>query len=147
MLRDNLPPEEAERLSKTRWAILNVWRPIQQTVHREPLAVCDARSVPEEDLYPVRAQLPGKGSGSFEDASKGGTFETWQLRANPNHKWYYASELTEDEVLLIKCYDSKLDGRARRAPHTAFATADDYGPPRQSVEIRCLVFWEDQALE
>ena len=32
-----------------------------------------------------------------------------------------------DEVLLLKCYDSKTDGRARFAPHTAFR--DTTTPP------------------
>lgn len=109
--------------------------------------MCDARSVPEEDLCPVRAQLPSKGSGTYEDVSKGGTFETWHLLADPSHKWYYASELKPDESLLIKCYDSKIDGRARRTPHTAFVSDRDSGPPRQSIEVRCLVFWEDESLE
>ncbi|KAK4494239.1 hypothetical protein PRZ48_014537 [Zasmidium cellare] len=147
VFRDNLPAEDAARLSKSRWAIINVWRPIQQTIRREQLAFCDARTVPEEDLYPVRAQLPAKGSGTYEDVSKGGTFETWHLLANPSHKWFYCSELKPDESLLIKCYDSKKDGRARLTPHTAFSSDRDSGPPRQSVEVRSLVFWEDQSLE
>lgn len=58
--------------------------------------------------------------------------------------WYYKSGLTPDEVLLIKCFDSKLDGRARRVPHTAFEvpnTEDKEG--RESIEVRALVFHED----
>jgi hypothetical protein len=47
-----------------------------------------------------------------------------------------------DEALLLKCYDSKTDGRARFAPHTAFsdpkAPAD--ASPRESIELRALVF-------
>jgi hypothetical protein len=45
------------------------------------------------------------------------------------------------EALLIKCYDSVDDGRARFTPHCAFldpsAPAD--APPRQSIEVRALV--------
>jgi hypothetical protein len=51
-------------------------------------------------------------------------------------------------VILIKCFDSKLDGRARRVPHTAFSvpgTEDKEG--RESIEVRCLVFHEDDTLE
>jgi hypothetical protein len=47
-----------------------------------------------------------------------------------------------DEVLLVKCYDSLKDGRARFAPHTAFV--DPTAPPdarlRESIELRTLVF-------
>jgi hypothetical protein len=52
-----------------------------------------------------------------------------------------------EEVLMVKCFDSKKDGRARRTPHTAFQTENDRGGPRVSCEVRCLVFWEDQDVE
>ena len=47
-----------------------------------------------------------------------------------------------DEALLLKCYDSATDGRARFAPHTAFddPTAPADVLPRESIEIRTLVF-------
>jgi hypothetical protein len=48
----------------------------------------------------------------------------------------------QDEALLLKCYDSATDGRARFAPHTAFRdpTAAPDVRPRESIEIRTLVF-------
>lgn len=55
---------------------------------------------------------------------------------------------TPSEVTLIKCFDSKLDGRARRVPHTAFvnpATIDEEA--RESIEVRALVFSEDTSAE
>jgi hypothetical protein len=52
--------------------------------------------------------------------------------------------LTPDEALLLKIIDSKEEGVARRSPHIAFVCDEDEGPERQSVEVRCLVFWEDQ---
>jgi hypothetical protein len=64
------------------------------------------------------------------------------------HRWYYKSELSPEEVILIKCFDSKKDGRARRVPHTAFhvpGTEDAEG--RESIEVRALVFNEDDTLE
>jgi hypothetical protein len=65
-----------------------------------------------------------------------------------NSSWFYKSGLTRDEVLLIKCFDSKLDGRARRAPHTAFPVANaEEKEGRESIEIRALVFHEDGTLE
>ncbi len=49
-----------------------------------------------------------------------------------------------DEALLLKCFDSATDGRARFAPHTAFEdpTAPADVLPRESIEIRTLVFHE-----
>lgn len=58
--------------------------------------------------------------------------------------WYYKSGLTPEEVLLIKCFDSKVDGRARRVPHTAFEVRNtEDREARESIEIRALVFHED----
>jgi hypothetical protein len=52
--------------------------------------------------------------------------------------------MTTDEVVLLKCYDSLTDGTARWTAHGAF---DDPGAPpgatpRESIEIRTLVFYE-----
>ncbi len=148
ILNDNFKDEqERDKLSKTRWAIINVWRPIHHTATRDPLAVCDARSVEETDLEGTMAHLPPKDSKTYENVSLGENFELWSIRANPAHRWYYKSHMTPDEALLLKIFDSKKDGRARRVPHTSFQSEEDYGEPRNSIEIRCFVFWEDQSVE
>lgn len=99
--------------------IINVWRPIRQTIRREPLAVCDASSIPEEDLREVRTYLPYKRKDSHHqlaDVSAGEGFGTWTLVYNPDHRWYYASNMVPDEALLIKCFDSKLMGGREGVP-------------------------------
>lgn len=88
---------------------------------------------------------------NFKEVSRGGGFEFWVLKRPDQegaHKWYYWSGMSPDEVMLIRCFDTKLDGRCRRAPHSAFEDnrfLED--APRESIEVRCLVFWEDQAPE
>jgi hypothetical protein len=123
-------PDEAESLLAGRVQIINVWRPIGKPVQRDPLAVCEASSVAEEDLIPVPLILPNR-----EGA-------TLSVLYSPNHRWCYKRGLTPEEVILIKNYDSKEDGRARRAPHSAFTdpTAVEDAPTRESIEVRCLVF-------
>ncbi|RFU75259.1 hypothetical protein TARUN_7001 [Trichoderma arundinaceum] len=125
-------PEEADELVKGRVQIINVWRPIKQIL-RDPLAVAEADSVAEEDLVPVGLIYPTRNG------------ETLSVRYNEGHRWFYKSGLTPEEVILIKCFDSKTDGRARRVPHTAFvdsSSAPDT-PARESIEIRALVFHPD----
>lgn len=47
-------------------------------------------------------------------------------------------------MTLIKCFDSKTDGRARRVPHSAFVNPEfENEEPRQSIEVRALVFHPD----
>ncbi|KAI5363740.1 putative hydroxylase/desaturase AsaB [Septoria linicola] len=67
-------------------------------------------------------------------------------RTPDQHKCYYLSKMTPDEVLLLKIADSRPDV-ANFCFHTSFASDEDYGPDRHSIEVRCAVFWEDQAGE
>jgi len=52
--------------------------------------------------------------------------------------------MTNDEVLLIKGWDSLDDGRARFTPHGAFHLSDTHedAPARESIEVRTLVVIE-----
>ena len=56
----------------------------------------------------------------------------------PAQHWYYAPEMTYDEMLLIKGWDSLDDGRARFTPHSAFTLPQQRAdaPPRESIEVR-----------
>jgi hypothetical protein len=123
--------DEAEALLSRRFAIVNVWRSIRGTVRNAPLALCDASSVAPQDLVSVKRQ------------AKDRIGEIQQAVHSPAHRWYYFPEMTMDEALLIKTYDSETDGRARFTIHTSFddpaAIAD--APPRESLETRCFVFF------
>jgi len=128
-------PDEADRLLSTRHQIINVWRPIK-TIYKDPLGVADANSVSDSDLVTIPLIYPNR---------KG---ETYDVKPNQRHKWYYLHEQTPEEPLLIRCFDSKLDGRPRRVPHTAFSNpdyTDSY--PRESIEVRALVFHENEPAE
>ena len=66
-VRDLLPAEEAEELLRHRFAVINVWRPIRGPVQESPLAVCDARSITQEDYIPTDVVyfLVGRGRDLF----------------------------------------------------------------------------------
>jgi hypothetical protein len=123
---------EADDLLTRRFAIVNVWRPIRGPLFDAPLAVCDATSLAPGDLVPQDL--------IYRDR----TGEIYGLAYNPAHRWYYAPAMQADEALLLKCFDSKTDGRARFMPHTSFA--DPNAPsdmlPRESIELRTLVFFD-----
>jgi hypothetical protein len=128
----DLLPEEAEDLLKGRVQIINLWRPIRNPVRDAPLAVCDARTVKSEDLVPSDLVYRHR------------TGETYSVTYRPEHAWFYVPAMRPDEALLLKCYDSEIDGRARFVPHSAFIdpTAAPNVAPRESIEIRALVFEE-----
>jgi hypothetical protein len=178
VLRDNLPGE-AEGLKGGRWGIINLWRPLRR-VRRDPLVVCDARSVEKDDLV-IQASLPCvvlipsqyllayrlttterqntstnttqrvflKQSSAFASVSAGDSFETVGVKYNPSHEWYFVSDMMPDEALLIKIHDSNAGGvgkdgmTAGGIPHTALQIPGSEGQEaRESVEVRCLVFWD-----
>jgi hypothetical protein len=51
--------------------------------------------------------------------------------------------MQRDEALLLKCYDSSVDGRARWTAHTAFddPTSPPNPAPRESIEARTIAFF------
>lgn len=130
-LRDELPADEAEALLERRFAIVNVWRPIQEPVQSAPLALCDTGSVTPNDLIPT------------ERRSKDRVGEIQLATFNPAHRWYYFPNMRRNEVLLIKVYDSAKDGRARFAIHTAFddPARPPGAAPRESIETRTFAFF------
>jgi len=52
------------------------------------------------------------------------------VKYNPNHRWFYFPEMTADEAVLLKCYDSATDGRTRFGPHHRLHRSDHAGRRR-----------------
>jgi hypothetical protein len=130
-LRDHFDQDEADVLLRRRFAIVNVWRSIRGTVRTAPIALCDASSVVPGDLVSVKREARDR------------IGEIQQAVYNPAHRWYYFPAMQPDEVLLIKTYDSAIDGRARFTLHTSFEdpTAAVDAEPRESLETRCFAFF------
>lgn len=127
----DLLPEEAEALLQRRFAIIQVWRAINQPIESNPLAIADARSVAPEDLMVAERRYPNR------------VGQTYRLRYNPAHRWFYFPRMRRDEALVFKVYDSERDGRARFTAHTSFddPRTPPAAPPRQSIEARALAFF------
>ncbi|KAK8214776.1 hypothetical protein M8818_002359 [Zalaria obscura] len=167
-VRRHLPAEEAEELLKGRYQIINVWRPIENPASDFPLAVIDWRSTSPQDFVPVDLMYPQRADSAIDDDDRGKEKlpdeqtlystagyevkgETLSVAPNEEHKFYYMKDMKPDEVMLLKCFDSRGEGMpqgkkglALRTPHTAFVdpnTPKD-APGRQSIEVRCLVFYE-----
>ncbi len=127
----DLVPDEADRLLGQRFALINLWRPIRAPVEESPLAACDAQSIAQGDLVPTDLKYRDR------------TGEVYSLAFNPNHRWFYFPQMQKNEALLLKCYDSMEDGRARFSAHSAFddPTSPPNAAPRESIEARTLAFF------
>ncbi|OHF03744.1 methyltransferase [Colletotrichum orchidophilum] len=165
-VRRHVPGSEADELIKGRYQIINVWRPIGHPASDFPLAVIDWRTTEPKDLIAVDLLYPRRTDTDDDDRGKevlpdpslakstdnyDVKGETYSVAPSDKHTLYYAKDMTPDEAMFIKCFDSRSQGqpggtpgRADYTPHTAFidpnTPADAKG--RQSIEVRCLVFYE-----
>jgi hypothetical protein len=129
----DLLPAEADNLLRHHFAEINVWRPIRGPIEESPLAVCDATSMALQDFIATDLKYPDR------------TGEVYSVAFNPNHRWFYYPQMQRDEVLLLKCYDSAEDGRARFTAHTGIddPTSRPDATARESIEVRTLIFFPD----
>jgi hypothetical protein len=152
-------PERADRLAGdlyqknfpdgkgySRFIASSVWRCFSPPPQDCPLALCDARSVAPTEGVPntlfIVDRLPPDEVmlGPMPDEDK--ALAAAIFRYNPNHRWWYFSNMTRDEVVMLKFHDSDRT-RALRTPHTAFR--DNSFPdarPRESIEVRSVAYFE-----
>lgn len=125
--------DEAEALLEKRFAIVNVWRSTAGTIAEWPLGLCTWDSVDDAHLHTVERRAYNR------------VGQTRHASFDPNNAWYYFPQMTPDEAILIKNYDTSTDGRARYALHTSFddPTAASDAPPRESLETRVLAFFDE----
>src|ERR671939_1530515 len=97
----DLMGDQAERLLERRFAIIQVWRAIADPIRSNPLAMAGARSVALEDLLVAERRYPNR------------VGQTYRLKYNPQHRWFYFPRMGRNEALVFKVYDSLSDGRAR----------------------------------
>jgi len=132
----------AKEKHKKRFAIINVWRSINGTIEEWPLAVCDSRTVNDRLMIATLRHAPHREEPSFEYSRQS---ETNHACYDSNHKWFYFSKMTQNEILIFKNYDTLKDGKtARYTLHTAFKdpTSPVNPSPRETIESRVIIFFE-----
>jgi hypothetical protein len=127
----DIVPDEAEELLKRRFAVIQVWRPIRFPVETYPLAMADAQTLSPNDMIVSERRAPGR------------IGQTYAIKYNPAHKWFWFPHMRREEALVFKVFDSEKDGRARWTAHTAFDIPNTpaNARPRESIEIRTLAFF------
>ena len=131
-VRDLLPAVEAEALLQKRFMIIQVWRPVGAAVQSDPLAIGDARTLSPENFILVTRRYAHR------------TAYVYHITYDPRHAWFYFPDMTPNEALMFKVFDSDRNANARYTAHTAFDdpnTRPD-ARPRESVETRALAFFD-----
>ena len=89
----------------------------------------DAQSLKDADIIPTES---------------GVKHEVYLFNFSPQHRWFYFPLMRTDEALLLKCFDTVRDGRARFTAHTAIddPSTPPGAPARESIEVRALAFFD-----
>lgn len=115
----------------SRLLIIQAWHALSPAPQDIPLAMCDGSTVLDTDL--VETIYEGFGI----------KHKSWHVHYSPLHRWYYFPEMTADEFILFKGYDSE-DSCNPRGAHSAFDNRRAYpnAKPRRSVEGRFFVYYD-----
>ena len=128
-----------------RFIYSSFWRTFSDPPQDCPLAVCDHRSVGDDEGVPNVLYIVDKipeGEAMFAPMPDDEKLAAAIFKYNPNHRWWYFSNMNRDEAMMIKFHDSD-HSVAWRTPHTAFW--DPSFPdrqPRASIECRSYAFFE-----
>ena len=131
-VRDILGDAEAEKRFRKRYAIIQIWRPIRGAVMIDPLAICDGRTIPQQGFILLQRRYQHR------------TAEVYHIAYNPAHVWFYFPQMTRNEALVFKVFDSDASKPTRFTAHTAFddPNTPPNAPPRESIETRTFAFFD-----
>jgi hypothetical protein len=128
-----------------RFIAFSLWRALSAPPQDMPLALCEGRSVrDDEGTHNTKVDVDEIPTGDALFAPIAGEQNMAAatiFHHSPDHRWWYFPDMTPDEVILIKFYDSDHSG-AWRCPHTAFR---DLTRPdahlRRSIEFRAIGYF------
>jgi hypothetical protein len=128
-----------------RFIAFSLWRALSPPPQDMPLALCDGRTVrDDEGTHNTKVDVDEIPTGDAlfapiegEENMSAATI----FHHSPDHRWWYFPDMTPDEVILIKFYDSDHRG-AWRCPHTAFRdTTRPDAKQRRSMEFRAIAYY------
>ena len=152
LLKDNGVVDE---VLKYRFAIMNVWRRWDGG-NDMPLGICSGDSLLPDDSDLVGTDL----------VYRNRTGEIYYAVFKPEHTFFHFPNMTKDEALVLKVYDSEAAGAtspltkngkrgmlakwtlhtAFHHPYHSFKRGLNSPSPRESCEVRCLVLWAPEEI-
>ena len=128
-LHNLLGQDKAAEFQQGHFGFVNIWRPIENPITSSPLGFIHPNSINNSDWMNIELIYPDR-QGQILGASY-----------NPNHKWFYLSEMTPDEVAIFSVYDNH---RRLFLAHSALDVVEQtpLTSPRKSIETRTLVRYD-----
>jgi hypothetical protein len=129
-----------------RFIATSFWRTFSPPPQDCALALCDGRSLKDDEgvrnTLHVVDELPSEEEMTRPMEGEEQRIAASIFRYRPAHRWWYFSNMTRDEVLLFKFFDSD-HSVTWRCPHTAFWDTSQPNPhTRESIEFRSIAFFE-----
>lgn len=120
-----------EHLKDRPFGIYNLWKPLA-TIRKDPLCLCDVRTIQDEDLHATKVTVPNVGE--IEN------FSIRPPREEGAHEFVYVRGQRPEQALVFRIYDGRVDGQGKRSNGVAHSSFVDPGTegeaPRRSVEVR-----------
>ena len=118
-----------------RVVMYQTWRAVTEPPQDNLLTLCDRRSVPASDVVFYDAIIGDEGT-ALESV------EARSCRFGPGHRWWYASDMAREDLLVFIGYDSD-DPQAVQPFHTGFdVPGQETATPRGSLEARFFAFYD-----
>jgi len=128
-----------------RFIYSSFWRTFSPPPQDYPLALCDGNSVGDEEGVPntlhIVDRIPERAEMLRPMPDEDKAIAAAIFHHNPDHRWWFFSNMTRDEALLLVFHDSRRN-RPWRVPHTAFHdTSRPDARPRSSIEFRSIAYF------
>jgi hypothetical protein len=123
-----------ERGKYSRFAIVQTWRVLSPPPQDRPLAVLDSSSVVPSEVVEAESVYGPRNEPGNVFTSSFGTY-------NPQHRWFWFPDMTDEEVIVFKGHDT-LYPASMYTLHTSFDAQLPNAIPRDSVECRYFVFFD-----
>lgn len=119
----------AEQYQRGRFGFVNLWRPVEFPITSSPLGFIRPSTMVAQDWMTIELIYPDR------------VGQILGVAANPDHEWFYLSNMTPDEVTIFNIYDNQ------DRPYLAHSALDVVGQapavlPRKSIETRTLVRYD-----
>ncbi|EUC45992.1 hypothetical protein COCMIDRAFT_25872 [Bipolaris oryzae ATCC 44560] len=134
-VQDALAARGYTDMSKRRWAVVHIWRPLFGPLQDWPLALMDYTSldkardlISSDNIYVHRIR------------------ENYNVLWNKRHKWYFLEDQQPNEILVFKTFDTHATkGHARLCAHASFRNplAAPTARPRESFECLSVVIFPE----
>jgi hypothetical protein len=120
-----------------RFVIFQTWRCVSPPPQDNTLVLCDSSSINMEECIVFDACI------ATPYDAPGNQFESQLCPYDPGQRWYYFSDLTPDELIVWKAFDSDPARDAQPLHNSAdIPGVPEDAAPRVSVEARFFAFFE-----